>query len=89
MLHALLNPTTPSGVFFTNDTAEIVSSYIFPSDPNSSHIYDGPSTSGEEGASYAEGGVVNGTRVLGYGGSDLGVRSLWLHTEEATREAWG
>jgi len=76
MLHGLLNGE--KGVFFRNSTGDIVGSYVF--DQSQSQTYD----HGSESPTYEQQGLVNGVPVIGYAGSDMGVRLLMLHTEEVT-----
>jgi hypothetical protein len=77
MLHALFDGE--KGVFLRNDTGDIVGSRVF--DESQSHIYD----SNSDSPAYTQKGFVNGTPLTGYGGSDMGVRLLMLHTEEVTK----
>ena len=77
MLYALLDGG--KGVFFRNDTGDIVGSHVF--DQSQLHIYDSDSDS----PTYEKKGLIDGTSVAGYGGSDMGVRLLNLHTEEAIK----
>ncbi|KIM79544.1 hypothetical protein PILCRDRAFT_823463 [Piloderma croceum F 1598] len=77
MLYALLD--REKGVFFRNDTGDIVGSHVF--DQSHLHIYDSDSDS----PTYEKKGLIDGTPVAGYGGSDMGVRLLNLHTEEVIK----
>jgi len=77
MLYALFDGK--QGAFFRNDKGKVVGSYVF--DESETHVYDSSSDS----LTYGSQGLVNGTPVPGYGGSDLGVRLLMVHTEEATK----
>jgi hypothetical protein len=77
MLYALLNGE--NGVFFRNDTGDIVGSHVF--DQSHLHIYDSDSDS----PTYEKNGLIDGTPVEGYVGSDMGVRLLNLHTEEVVK----
>jgi hypothetical protein len=77
MLYALLDGQ--EGVFMRNDTGDIVGSHVF--DKSQSDIYDSDSDS----PTYEKQGLVNGTPLIGYAGSDMGVRLLMLHTEEVTK----
>jgi hypothetical protein len=77
MLHALFDGE--KGVFLRNDMGDIVGSRVF--DESQSHIYDYSSDS----PAYTQEGIVNGTPLTGYSGSDMGVRLLMLHTEEVTK----
>jgi hypothetical protein len=77
MLYALLDGE--NGVFFRNDTGDIVGSHVF--DQSHLHIYDSDSNS----PTYENKGLINGTPRAGYSGSDMGVRLLNLHTEEVIK----
>jgi hypothetical protein len=77
MLYALLDGE--KGVLFRNDTGEIVGSHVF--DQSHLHIYDSDSDS----PTYEKKGLIDGTPVAGYSGSDMGVRLLNLHTEEVIK----
>ena len=77
MLYGLLDGDT--GVFLRNDTGDIVGSYVF--NESQSDIYD----SNSDSSSYKKQSLVNGPPVTGYNGSDIGVRLLRLHTDEATK----
>jgi hypothetical protein len=77
MLYGLLN--AKKGVFFTNDTGDIVGSHVF--DQSNVHVYDSDSDS----PTYKKQGLINGTPVAGYKGSDVGVRLLNLHSEEVIK----
>jgi hypothetical protein len=77
MLHALFDGE--KGVFLRNDMGDIVGSRVF--NESQSHIYDYSSDS----PAYTQEGIVNGTPLTGYSGSDMHMRLLMLHTEEVTK----
>jgi hypothetical protein len=77
MLYALLDGK--KGVFFRNDTGDIVGSHVF--DQSHMHVYDSDSDS----RTYEKKGLVDGTPVAGYKGSDMGVRLLNLHSEKVIK----
>ena len=74
MLYALIRGKR--GVFFRNDTGDIVGSHVF--DQLHAHVYDSDSDS----PTYEKKGFIDGTPVAGYKGSDMGVRLLNLHSEK-------
>ena len=65
--------------FFRNDAGDIVGSHMF--DQSHLHIYD----SNSDSPTYGKKGLIDGTPVAGYSGSDMGVRLLHLHTEEVIK----
>jgi len=77
MLYGLLN--AKKGVFLTNDTGDIVGSHVF--DQSHVHVYDLDSDS----PAYEKKGLIDGTPVAGYKGSDMGVRLLNLHSEKVMK----
>jgi hypothetical protein len=77
MLYALLDGE--KGVFFRNSTGDAVGSHVF--DESQVHLYD----SNFESPTYQEKGLIHGTPVMGYAGSDMDVRLLMLHTEDVTK----
>jgi len=77
MLYALLDGE--KGVFFRNELGDIVGSYMF--DESQSRMYDA-----EYDSPFSEiDGLIKGVPVKGYGGCDMGVRLLMLHTEEVLK----
>jgi hypothetical protein len=70
MLHTLLSGKR--GVFFKNATGDIVGWHIYDSNSNSPPPYE-------------QKGLVDGSPVKGYAGSDMGVRLLVVHAEEVMK----